>query len=103
MFLGMAIIVSPLYEELLCRVGLMSLVFKDSRYYLDVLLSSTVFSLMHIVRYQWNTMDFVIYFILGFVCSMIYRTSKSAYYPILAHALANTYRSWAIITYLFLR
>lgn len=103
LFLLQVLLISPLYEELIYRQGLMGLFFKDSKWYLDVFLSATLFSLRHIISYSWSWTDFLFYGIMGLAFAMMYRIGKSIWYPMIAHILWNLISVWGLINYLIHR
>lgn len=83
------IVLTPIFEELIFRAGILSWVFKDSKYGLDILISSSLFSLAHLLGHGWRWTDFTIYFFMGICFSIFYKTGKSVWYSILAHILWN--------------
>lgn len=86
--------IGPLFEELFCRKMLMSIFFKDSKYYLDILFSASIFSLGHLFLVQFSIVHFFYYFIAGVLYGFLYRKTTSIYYSIVLHCIWNIYASW---------
>lgn len=87
-----ACLVAPLGEELLCRGLLMSALKKWRGFYLDVLLSTAIFSLSHCVLVggvAWT--DLVFYSGPGLFLAITMRRTGSLFYCILQHALWNSF------------
>lgn len=84
-------IIAPVAEEVVCRGLLMTSLSKVKRYYLDVLVSATVFGSMHVLQYGWIMTDFIIYFGMGLIFSMMFRYTHSIYWTIALHASWNTF------------
>lgn len=80
--------VSPVWEEFFFRSLLMETYFRKSPYYLDVLVSTLLFSLAHLsVGFSWT--GFLGYSLKGLVFPIIYRKTQSIYYPIFLHLISN--------------
>ncbi len=84
-------IIAPVAEEVVCRGLLMTSLSKVKRYYLDVLVSATVFGSMHVLQYGWIMTDFIIYFGMGLIFSMMFCYTRSIYWTIALHASWNTF------------
>ncbi|MFA9468541.1 lysostaphin resistance A-like protein [Streptococcus sp. E24BD] len=92
-------IIGPILEELICRAGFMDAYFKNSRHYLDVLLSASFFSAFHFIGYSWSWIAFIFYLIPSLALSMAYRYSKNIYIPIVMHIAWNSLADlWALIS-----
>lgn len=87
-FFGIDSFLQPIFEEFLFRGLIMELYFKGSKYYLDVLLSALLFALCHLISgFSWTSFSY--YFFGGLVFPLIYRRTRSIYYPILLHLNFN--------------
>lgn len=84
-------LVAPIVEELVFRVLLMIALSKFKKYYLDVVVSSTLFSLIHVLQYAWVLTDFIVYAGAGFLFCMLFRYTRSVYWPMALHILWNTF------------
>ncbi|HFS5423183.1 TPA: lysostaphin resistance A-like protein [Streptococcus pneumoniae] len=84
-------IIAPVSEEVVCRGLLMTSLSKVKRYYLDVLVSAAIFGAMHVLQYGWITTDFIQYFGMGLLFSMMFRYTRSIYWAIAPHASWNTF------------
>ncbi len=82
-------IIALISEELFYRGILMSTYFKNSRYYLDVLLSAICFASVHVIWLSWSWTDFLQYIPAGLSLGVTFKWTKSIYYPILLHFLVN--------------
>lgn len=100
LYLLRVIILSPLLEELIFRLGVMSLSSKWKAHGVDIILSSTLFSLSHLVGLSFYWSDFILYSLLSALLAIIYRTGKSVWYSFLAHSLWNLIASWGLLQYL---
>ena len=83
-------LIAPIVEELVFRVLLMIALSKFKKYYLDVVVSSTLFSLIHVLQYAWVLTDFIVYVGAGLLLSMLFRYTHSVYWSIALHILWNT-------------
>ncbi|MEW4354671.1 type II CAAX endopeptidase family protein [Streptococcus pneumoniae] len=81
----------PICEELVYRALLMTSLKSFQEYYLDVLLSSVLFSLMHVLPHGWSFSSFIIYLGGGLLFAALYRKTKSIYYPIMLHIAWNSF------------
>lgn len=82
-------IVALINEELFYRGVLMSTYFKHSRYHLDILVSAICFASVHVIWSSWSWIDFIQYIPAGLSLGLIFKWTKSIYYPILLHFLVN--------------
>lgn len=82
-------VITLINEELFYRGILMTTYFNNSRYYLDILVSTVCFASIHVIWSAWSWLDFVQYIPAGLSLGVTFRWTKSIYYPILLHALVN--------------
>ncbi|GGE24531.1 hypothetical protein GCM10011510_02050 [Streptococcus himalayensis] len=91
-------LVGPICEELLYRGLLMASLQSFQKYHLDVLISSALFSLIHVLQHGWSVSSFVVYFGGGLLFAGLCRKTKSIYYPILLHIAWNSFVTMLQIT-----
>ncbi len=84
-------LIAPIVEELVFRGLLMTALSKFKKYYLDVIVSSTLFSLIHVLQYGWVLTDFIVYAGAGLLFCMLFRYTHSVYWSITLHILWNTF------------
>ena len=84
-------LIAPIVEELVFRGLLMTALSKFKKYYLDVVVSSTLFSLIHVLQYGWVLTDFIVYAGAGLLLSMLFRYTHSVYWSMALHILWNTF------------
>ena len=72
-------LIAPIVEELVFRGLLMTALSKFKKYYIDVVVSSTLFSLIHVLQYGWVLTDFIVYAGAGLLLSMLFRYTHSVY------------------------
>lgn len=84
-------LIAPIVEELVFRGLLMTALSKFKKYYIDVIISSTLFSLIHVLQYGWVLTDFIVYAGAGFLFCMLFRYTRSVCWPIALHILWNTF------------
>ena len=84
-------LIAPIVEELVFRGLLMTALSKFKKYYVDVVVSSTLFSLIHVLQYGWVLTDFIVYAGAGLILSMLFRYTRSVYWPMVLHILWNTF------------
>lgn len=61
------------------------------RFGIDLIISSSVFSLGHILQHGWVMTDFISYFIPGLMFGALLRYTRSLAWPLAAHILWNTF------------
>ena len=83
-------LIAPIVEELVFRGLLMTALSKFKKHYIDVVISSTLFSLIHVLQYGWVLTDFIVYAGAGLLLSMLFRYTHSVYWSIALHILWNT-------------
>lgn len=84
-------LIAPIVEELVFRGLLMTVLSKFKKYYVDVVVSSTLFSLIHVLQYGWVLTDFIVYAGAGLLFCMLFRYTRSVYWPTALHILWNTF------------
>ena len=84
-------LIAPIVEELVFRGLLMTALSKFKKYYVDVVVSSTLFSLIHVLQYGWVLTDFIVYAGAGLLFCMLFRYTRSVYWPMALHILWNTF------------
>lgn len=84
-------LIAPIVEELVFRGLLMTALSKFKKYYIDVIISSTLFSLIHVLQYGWVLTDFIVYAGAGFLFCMLFRYTRSVCWSIALHVLWNTF------------
>ena len=84
-------LIAPIVEELVFRDLLMTALAKFKTYYVDVIVSSTLFSLIHVLQYGWVLTDFIVYAGAGLLFCMLFRYTHSVYWSITLHILWNTF------------
>ena len=77
-----------IWEELIFRSLVMKTYFKDSPYGWDIVLSIILFTCLHLRASSVYT-DFIIYSCIAWPMPVLYRKTRSIYYPILFHLLYN--------------
>lgn len=97
LFLLSTCLTGPIIEELICRGLAMRTCFKDSSYGLDMLASSLIFCMGHLLGLPWSWLDFLGFFISGMIFAGLFKLTKSLVYPILLHIIWNTFLSWNLI------
>ena len=99
-FLLIACFIGPIAEELIYRGVLMTTFFKNSPWYGDILLSAIIFGCIHI-NFALTPLAFFIYASGGLILAMLYRMTKTLYYPIVVHILINITAFWNLWLLLF--
>lgn len=94
------VLISPIIEELFYRGYVMSRIFVQSKYYLDVLFSAGLFALGHMVLLQRDWVNLSFYFLSGLAMSLFYRYSKNIRLQIFFHISWNLYTFMASIWYI---
>lgn len=84
-------LIAPVVEELVFRGLLMTALAKFKTYYVDVIVSSTLFSLIHVLQYGWVLTDFIIYAGAGLLLCMFFRYTRSVYWSMALHILWNNF------------
>ncbi|MDY4511448.1 CPBP family intramembrane glutamic endopeptidase [Streptococcus hyovaginalis] len=94
-YLIWVVLLAPIFEELFFRLILMTSYFKQSLFYIDVLLSS--FSFMAVHMHSWS--DFgtpfaPTFFITGISFGLVFKWTKSIIWVILLHITNNAFANW---------
>ena len=84
-------LIAPIVEELVFRGLLMTALSKFKKYYIDVIISSTLFSLIHVLQYGWVLTDFIVYAGAGLLLCMLFRYTRSIYWSMTLHILWNSF------------
>ena len=84
-------LIAPVVEELVFRGLLMTALSKFKKYYIDVIISSTLFSLIHVLQYGWMLTDFIVYAGAGLLLCMLFRYTRSIYWSMTLHILWNSF------------
>ncbi|WP_420088140.1 CPBP family intramembrane glutamic endopeptidase [Streptococcus hyovaginalis] len=97
-YLIWVVLLAPIFEELFFRLILMTSYFKQSLFYIDVLLSS--FSFMAVHMHSWS--DFgtpfaPTFFITGISFGLVFKWTKSIIWVILLHITNNAFANWDLI------
>ncbi len=84
-------LIAPIVEELVFRGLLMTALSKFKKYYIDVIISSTLFSLIHVLQYGWVLTDFIVYAGAGLILCMLFCYTRSIYWSMALHILWNSF------------
>lgn len=94
-----SVILAPILEELVFRGIMMKIYFNNSKFGLDILISSILFGFAHAFN---NPLETVPYIIFGIGLAFTYRIcGKQLQYPILIHIINNSISSWELLTIYF--
>ena len=83
------VIIGPIFEETIYRGYFMNTFFPKSEFYLDVILSSFIFGLSHLVLSHRDPISLIIYSILGLLFAVAYRVTGSLRFTIVCHSFYN--------------
>ena len=83
------VIAGPIFEEMIYRGLVMTALEKGKKWGLDVLGSATLFAILHISDYGWVLTDFFSYMGGGIIFAVLFRATKSIYWPIGLHIVYN--------------
>lgn len=86
---SLTVVVAPILEELIHRGYFMNTFFPKSEFYLDVILSSFIFGLSHLVLSHRDPISLIIYSILGLLFAVAYRVTGSLRFTIVCHSFYN--------------
>ena len=84
-------LIAPIVEELVFRGLLMTALSKFKKYYIDAIISSALFSLIHVLQYGWVLTDFIVYAGAGLLLCIHFRYTRSIYWSMALHILWNTF------------
>ena len=89
MYFFYPVIAGPIFEEMIYRGLVMTALEKVKKWGLDVLGSATLFGILHISSHGWVLTDFFVYMGGGIVFAVLFRVTKSIYWPIGLHIVYN--------------
>ena len=89
MYFFYPVIAGPIFEEMIYRGLVMSALEKGKKWGLDVLGSAILFGILHISSHGWVLTDFFVYMGSGLIMAVFFRATKSIYWPIGLHIVAN--------------
>lgn len=85
-----SIFLAPIFEEILCRFVLYyNLSIKYDSKILGMIVSSILFSLFHLIVYEYSFSRFFLIFFMGCMCAYCYEKSDTIWTPIILHSLWN--------------
>lgn len=89
MYFFYPVIAGPIFEEMIYRGLVMTALEKGKKWGLDVLGSAALFGVLHISDYGWVLTDFFVYMGGGIIFAVLFRVTKSIYWPIGLHIVYN--------------
>ena len=89
MYFFYPVIAGPIFEEMIYRGLVMTALEKGKKWGLDVLGSAALFGILHISNYGWVLTDFFVYMSGGIIFAVLFRVTKSIYWPIGLHIVYN--------------
>ena len=89
MYFFYPVIAGPIFEEMIYRGLVMTALEKGKKWGLDVLSSATLFGILHISSHGWVLTDFFVYMGGGLIMAVLFRATKSIYWPIGLHIVNN--------------
>ena len=89
MYFFYPVIAGPIFEEIIYRGLVMTALEKGKKWGLDVLGSATLFGILHISSHGWVLTDFFVYMGSGLIMAVLFRATKSIYWPIGLHIVDN--------------
>ena len=89
MYFFYPVIAGPIFEEIIYRGLVMTALEKGKKWGLDVLGSAILFGILHISSHGWILTDFVFYMGGGLIFAVLFRVTKSIYWPIGLHIVYN--------------
>ena len=89
MYFFYPVIAGPIFEEMIYRGLVMTALEKWKKWGLDVLGSAALFGILHISDYGWVLTDFFVYMGGGIIFAVLFRVTKSIYWPIGLHIVNN--------------
>ena len=89
MYFFYPVIAGPIFEEMIYRGLVMTALEKWEKWGLDVLGSAALFGILHISDYGWVLTDFFVYMGGGLIFAVLFRVTKSIYWPIGLHIVYN--------------
>lgn len=95
------VVTGPILEEVFHRGYLMNVLFPQSKYYLDVILSALLFAASHLILVERSFVGFALFTLMGLFFGLTYRFTRNLYLNIFCHSLVN-FISWAGPLWIFL-
>lgn len=89
MYFFYPVIAGPIFEEIIYRGLVMTALEKGKKLGLDVLGSAILFGVLHISNHGWVLTDFFVYMGGGLIFAVLFRVTKSIYWPIGLHIVYN--------------
>lgn len=89
MFFLYPVVLAPVFEEIMYRGLVITALEKGKKWGLDVLGSAALFGVLHISNHGWVLTDFFVYMGGGLVFAVLFRMTKSIYWPIGLHIVYN--------------
>ena len=89
MYFFYPVIAGPIFEEIIYSGLVVTALEKGKKWGLDVLGSATLFGISHISNHGWVLTDFFSYMGGGLIFAVLFRVTKSIYWPIGLHILYN--------------
>ena len=89
MYFFYPVIAGPIFEEMIYRGLVMTALEKEKKWGLDVLGSAILFGTLHISNHGWVLTDFFVYMGGGIIFGVLFRMTKSIYWPIGLHIVYN--------------
>ena len=89
MYFFYPVIAGPIFEEMIYRGLVMTALEKGKKWGLDALGSAALFGILHISNYGWVLTDFFVYMGGGIIFAVLFRVTKSIYWPIGLHIVYN--------------
>lgn len=89
MYFFYPVISGPIFEDMIYRGLVMTALEKGKKWGLDVLGSAILFGILHISSHGWVLTDFFVYMGGGLIFAVLFRVTKSIYWPIGLHIVYN--------------
>ena len=89
MYFFYPVIAGPIFEDMIYRGLVMTALEKGKKWGLDVLGSAILFGILHISNHGWVLTDFFVYMGGGLIFAVLFRMTKSIYWPIGLHIVYN--------------
>ena len=89
MYFFYPVIAGPIFEDMIYRGLVITALEKGKKWGLDVLGSAVLFGVSHISNHGWVLTDFVFYMGGGLIFAVLFRVTKSIYWPIGLHIVYN--------------
>lgn len=89
MYFFYPVIAGPIFEDMIYRGLVMTALEKGKKWGLDVLGSAVLFGVLHISNHGWVLTDFFVYMGGGLIFAVLFRATKSIYWPIGLHIVYN--------------